>query len=485
MTESASDILNPAPAIRSVAGYTLPSYITDVAWRGGFTPGCGIDAITGSVKATAISSPFIDPNGNMTVSQYSQSVTNQTQSDDLFSGFISASVNVEGISGSASTSFLTEVNYSSTSSTVLTFRKDLEADYGCITSPTLTDEAKSLMNASGSGFRDTYGDYFIDGIISGSQLIFMLEFTSDTEANHTVFMASISADIPDQLSADFQTQVQSAASTTNTAINFTVYQQGAGEPGTPLSWEQENLDDLVKNYIASMSPIPQYVRLAHYSTIAGCSNYSQVVNFDPDAASSITTLYQDFWTIIQLFNNAESRFTALFNGEFQAFSNGLKVHQDDLITDAAQYYYYRTLADRLLAYFYAIDAIPSEQAVSGTINNETKGGLQQWQFGFRDMSRAGLRKASVTVLRENHGDTGSKGGALQFVPDPPAPTAIIVGWEVIANWTDGTDGHWNKDPTVILMSSAGNAWAQSLKHRGLNWTANYYYVVPGDIPPPQ
>lgn len=103
-------------------------------------------------------------------------------------------------------------------------------------------------------------------------------------------------------------------------------------------------------------------------------------------------------------------------------------HQEDLITDPGQYTFYRTLADRLLAYFQAIAAIPAEQGASGINNNESKSGPQSWQFGFRDVTRGGVRVATANVLRKNHGDTGHKGGQLQFEPQPPAPTAVIVGW---------------------------------------------------------
>lgn len=478
--------LNP-DEIRLTSGtsFSLQKYIYGVPWRDGFNLGTGIDALTGSVMQTAIVPSTFVPDGTFSLTQFNKSVTSEEDSEALFSGLFSASVNIEGISGSASVSFLSEVSYSSRSSTIVFYRNDLENNYGSLTGPALTSDAMTCMKAGGDAFRNQYGDYYISGVMRGSQLIFMLEFSSQTEAEHTQFMSSIGVNIPDQLSSDFQAAVNSAATSTHTSINMTFYQNGADEPSTAITWEQSDLDDAIKNYINTLTPVPMFAALSHYSTLPDTNLYPSTINADPDAATYASILYRDYWSITQQFLNTDPSFTPIINAEYQLFNTGLMAHQEDLITDPGQYAFYRTLADRLLAYFQAIAAIPAEQGASGINNNESKSGPQSWQFGFRDVTRGGVRVATANVLRENHGDTGHKGGQLQFEPQPPAPTAVIVGWDVNANWTDGTDGYWSKSNTLMLMSSSGNIWAQSEAHRGLNWTANFYYVVPGDLTPPQ
>lgn len=481
MSSFSEEINKHSQQLNDNSAFTLPVNIAGVGWRDGFMEACGINAVTGAVLEVAIDTPqYADP-GTMDLMQYSKSVNTQEDIDDLFSGYFSASINVEGITGNASTSFLSQVSYSSTSSTILFFRNDIEHDYCYLIAPALTTPALDLLNASITGFRATYGDYFINGIKSGSQIIFMLECKSDTEEHHTEFQAKIGAEIPDQLSADFQTTVNNISSTTNTSVSLSIIQTGAATPPNPIDWNARDLDSLIKNYIDTLSPVPQFVELSHYQTLPHAAAYPTLINYNGNVANSVITLYQDYWSIIKKYENTDTLYTDKFSDEYLSFYNGLPGCQETLVTDPDQFIYYRTLADRLMIYFTAISAIPAEQAVSNnTHNNDSRSGPQRWQYGTTSVSKGGVQVTTANVKRDNH-TTGHKGGSLQV----NIPSGIIVGWEIIPDWTDGTDGYWVKDAQIILMNSNGSIWAQSEQYRGLSWTANFYHVVSGDIAQPQ
>lgn len=60
---------------------------------------------------------------------------------------------------------------------------------------------------------------------------------------------------------------------------------------------------------------------------------------------------------------------------------------------------------------------------------------------------------------------------------PEDRARLLVGWKVVSNWGDGTNGKWrNWKKTATILSHSGETRATSDAYRGMDWTTYWYYV---------
>lgn len=62
----------------------------------------------------------------------------------------------------------------------------------------------------------------------------------------------------------------------------------------------------------------------------------------------------------------------------------------------------------------------------------------------------------------------------------PLENTLIVGWELISNWGDGTNGYWWKEKPQIIMTANPAVRIQSRAGRGFDWNLKIYYVNAND-----
>jgi hypothetical protein len=62
---------------------------------------------------------------------------------------------------------------------------------------------------------------------------------------------------------------------------------------------------------------------------------------------------------------------------------------------------------------------------------------------------------------------------FQFGPDDKY---LIVGWQVVSNWQDGTNGYWGQATDQILLTDNATVHVESIIGRGCDWSLIIYYV---------
>jgi hypothetical protein len=119
------------------------------------------------------------------------------------------------------------------------------------------------------------------------------------------------------------------------------------------------------------------------------------------------------------------------------------------------------------------NAIRQEPAKDVKIDEE-ESGPQIWMYGYSVYS-----KSDAVVIHQttkNYTEKwqfGRREATLEFGPDP---NSLIVGWQVISNWGDGTNGTWYKANDQILMTNHGAVHVRSEYDRGCDWSVVFYFV---------
>jgi hypothetical protein len=117
-------------------------------------------------------------------------------------------------------------------------------------------------------------------------------------------------------------------------------------------------------------------------------------------------------------------------------------------------------------------AVSTEPAINRPLYDSE--GRQTWQFGFSSYDACKdvvIHESRVTYKDDWH--PGWREKTLEFGPNDDA---LIVGWTVVSNWDDGTNGSWWKAVDQILLTSHGAVHVKSLYDRGCDWTVICYYV---------
>jgi hypothetical protein len=118
-------------------------------------------------------------------------------------------------------------------------------------------------------------------------------------------------------------------------------------------------------------------------------------------------------------------------------------------------------------------ALVGEEPKKGEIIKENAG-RNKWLYGFSSYSESSAIVIHTTSLRFNEGwNMGRREKTLEVGPDQDK---LFVGWEVVSNWTDGTNGEWWKTVEQILLTNHAAIHFKSLLDRGCDWTANFYWV---------
>jgi len=111
--------------------------------------------------------------------------------------------------------------------------------------------------------------------------------------------------------------------------------------------------------------------------------------------------------------------------------------------------------------------------------DDTASGQQNWMYGVGSWTRSG----AVTIFSESfrYAEDWHIGWREKTFEFGPNGTRLIVGWNVIANRTDGNCGGWwkAKDGTILLTDFA-SVHVTSEYDRGTDWTLQIYYVNAAD-----
>lgn len=462
----------------------LEQIIAGLTWLEAFRLGEGIDAVTGSQTASALQ-PFTPQQRTV---KSSQEHYRFVQSDSAYNQEVEASVsgkyNIEGITVSASSKYLEKVKYSELTSTLLA---SYEVDYNGYDESNdyqFTDAAKGLLSEPDK-FRGAFGDYFIAGYQRGARFMAVYACQATTAEKMIEFQASFGAEAPDVFSAEGSARFLSAASSHNISITCDLFMEGYEGVGPQGPWTPEKIMEALNWFKANATGTPLRTKLKHYSTLA--PTYPHAVDIAPDVFVELRRLYTKVWDVRSHYHSCPANYQSQFTNDYEALDAGVTANQSILPTDPAQRLKYEQLADSLLSgmndvmdrmdfYFKVLNVVKTEPAKGTTI--EEGQGQQTWLYGFNTYTKS--QAVSIQANNQRYSESwhiGWREHTFEFGPGGPY---LIVGWEVVSNWNDGTNGSWTKQVDQILLTTQSAIHVKSEYDRGCDWSVTVYWVYAKD-----
>lgn len=458
----------------------LEQIISSLTWLEAFRLGEGIDAVTGSQAASALQ-PFTLQQKTIKSSQeHYRFIQSESAYNQEVETSVSGKYNIEGITLSASAKYLQKVKYSELTTTLLA---SYEVDYNGYDEANdyqFTEAAKGML-AEPAKFRGAFGDYFIAGYQRGARFMAVYGCQASSAESMIEFQASFGAEAPDVFSAEGSARFLSAASSNKISITCDLFMEGYEGVGPQGPWTPEKIREALNWFKANAAGIPVRTKLRHYSTLD--PTYPHAVDIAPDVFVELRRLYTKVWDVRSHYHSCPPNYQSQFTNDYQTLDAGVTANQSILPTDQVQRLKYEQLADSLLSrmndvmdrmdfYFKVLKVVNTEPANGAGIDEGT--GQQSWLYGFNAYTKSSAVALHSTTLKYNDSwHVGWREHTFEFGPDS---TYLIVGWQVVSNWNDGTNGSWQKRVDQILLTSQAAVHVQSLYDRGCDWSFTVYYV---------
>lgn len=474
------------PAVQSssngaVADTVLDQVISDLPWADAYSFRTGVDAITGGCSGQAVA-PFSVKEQTSTISEERyRLVQNDSDLRREISASVSGKYNIEGVNVSASASYLNSVQFSDLSTTLIAEFESHTPGYDEADSYAFTDEAKKLLDDPAK-FRLAYGDYFIAGGKRSSRFVAVYKCRSSTAKSLDEFKASIGVELPEVFTADGSTKFMQAASKSSIDVSLDLYMEGYKGAAPNGPWTPETILTALAWFKQNAAGVYMSAKLLHYSTVDNA--FPRTIPIPAETFVDLRLLYADVWDIRSRYASIPANYQQTLQQKYRAIDYGVQASQQELATNAAQRQKYHALASDLLSdlgaiydrmdfFFQVKNAIASEPGEDQE-QDEQAGKPQNWLYGFSSYS-----KSKAVVIQQNqmhYADQWTIGYREKTLEFGPNDQCLIVGWQVVSNWGDGSNGSWWKVVDQNLLSSHGAVHVKSDYDRGCDWTVIYYYV---------
>jgi hypothetical protein len=485
-----SQEINESPSVGQKT--TLDSVIAPIPWDESFNFGAGVDAITGDTKATALE-VFTPPAAKgKNVQENYQFVQNKEDYERLIKVSVSGKYNIAGVNISGSASFTNKIEFSSTCTTLVADYQSLNDSYDELADANgykLTEKALQLMKDSSEKFRGVYGDYFIAGIKKASRFTALYKCTAKTAKELNEFIASFGVDSPGVFEVNASTEFKKAASKYGIQIDVEVHYYGiSGASPVSAPWTPEKVIEALQWFKVHQEPQPVNVKLKHYNTIE--PSYPLTINVSPEIFAELSFLFQQLWVITTEFNSCPRLYTDPYKEDYVYFTKSLVAAKAVLATDENLRAMFKDVANNLSEklqdilvrqafYFKIKDQEEPGNAQSISASN----GVRSWSYGIKSATDDAI------VLSSEESNHNQKASTLAWVQRKHTFNSeskdtksewLIVGWEVISHWTDGSNGKWKKSSNRIIGSNKASVLVESKPGRGFSWGMKVYYVNAAD-----
>lgn len=453
-------------------------------WRREYRLGFGVDAVTGQLRASGVK-PFTVSDTSPLAATYSYSlVQNESDLSTLISGSAKGSYNIEGATVTAGTSFLNSVKVNELSVTLVAQIHIQRTQHALAPSYVLVGPATP-------NYRDQYGDYFVAGYRAASSLyaVYQCQFRSVEERSK--FTATLAAKVPEVMTAEGSTEFEKTAKESSANVNVHISAQGVNSSiPSPPAGEGWNPAQVVKTLLPwfekSQAPDPFEVYLMHYRLVD--PSIPGTVPVAPTVFADLSVLYDRYWLCRSLFQTCPAFGRATVEPEFKKLQatvesqQALLAEQPELIPPLTAKC--QDVLDSLRAVNNR-DALVS-QLVAAAKTEPKRGelidadnGRVRWTYGFSQAPMPGvdISSRSETVQQDWH--IGWREHTFTFSD----ATKLLVGFDVVCNWTDGTGGDWKKDCDQVIGRTSGALYVKSDYDRGYSWTVTWYYVEARLYPP--
>ena len=106
-------------------------------------------------------------------------------------------------------------------------------------------------------------------------------------------------------------------------------------------------------------------------------------------------------------------------------------------------------------------------------------GRVRWNYGFSQSPMPGVDISSLSETVQQDWHIGWREHTFTISD----AKKLLVGFDVICNWTDGTGGDWKKDCDQGIGRSSAAVYVKSDYDRGYNWTIVWHFVDARLYPP--
>lgn len=459
----------------------LDAVVSGIPWGDAFKFGAGVDAVTGSVTGSAVK-PFTPKEpGAMSSREHYSFIQSDSELNREVEATASGKYNIGGVTLSGSTSYLTKIEFSELTITLLAKFQSQHEAYDEADSYELTEEAKGLI-ADPPKFRKAYGDYFIAGGRRSSRFTAVYTCKSSTAKSMDEFKASFGGQAPNVFSAEGSARFLQAASEHNIRITADLVMEGH-KPGTVPSgpWTPEKIMEALTWFKENLDGLHLQAKLQHYSTID--PGYPRTVEVEPDVFVELRQLYTTVWDIRSGYASLPKYYQQQFKKAYTEVDSGVTANQNILATNLDKRHDYQEKADELMSdisdVYARMDFYFKVANVVGTEPQKDKGieegkGQQTWMYGFGTYTKSGAVVIQSTTMRYSESwHVGRREHTFEFGPNG---AHLVVGWEVVSNWGDGTNGSWWKAADQILLKDYAAVHVKSQYDRGCDWTLIVYYV---------
>ncbi len=458
----------------------LEQVIANIPWANEFSFGAGVDAITGGTSGSAVKSFEPTQKG----SKSSKESYRFIQSDSEFNREIQASAsgkyNIEGVTIEASASYLNQIKYSELVTTLIAEYESYYDDYFEVETYELTDAAKNLIS-NPTQFRKSYGDYFVAGSRKGSRFVAIYTCRASSVESMDEFKGSFGAEAPEVFSAKGSVSFSQAVKDHKINLEVNLFMRGYDGNNPSGPWTPETILNALKWFKENEKGANLQAKLKHYSTID--PNYRRDINVLPEVFVELRQLYTKVWDIRSKYASIPTYYQDQLKQEYVALDSGIQANQDVLVIDKATRDDYQNKADILISnlndiaarmdFYFKVKDVASSEPANGKKISEGRG-QQTWSYGYSVYAKSDAVVIHNTQLNYKAGShVGYREHTFEF---GPYGNYLIVGWEVISHWGDGTNGSWWKAIDQILLTDYAVVRVKSKYDRGCNWSLKIYYV---------
>lgn len=464
----------------------LTGIISPLPWADDFQLGIGINAVSGGKHASALK-PFTPrPATTRRTSEHYRLVQNEHDMSQELELSASGKYNIEGVNLSASASYLSKITFSELYISLVAQYESVFDQYDEAERYELTDEARNLLMRDPKQFRLSFGDYFVSGVRRFSRFTAVYRCKSSSAESMQEFKARLGAEAPQVFSAEGSTRFMSLAKQHNIELEIQIDKYGfSGDSpyGPPWTVEKilQELDWCKRNQASSAFQ----AKLSHYSMIE--PRYTQSIDIAPSIFVELRQLYLAVWDVRTRYESCPPAYKDALETEYTSLMEGVTANKTQLATNAERRQEYQRLAAALLTrlgeifdrrdfYIKVLRSLGTEPALGQEIVEGT--GVQTWLYGFKDYGKSAA--VSIATSEMHYAESWHIGWREHTFEFGPSDKNLIVGWQVISNWNDGTNGSFWKDTSRIIGTGYGAVHVKSRYDRGCDWTVRIFYVPSKD-----
>jgi hypothetical protein len=463
----------------------LDSTISNIPWGDAFEIGSGVNAVTGEVMASAIEKPSITDKETKASHTNYRFIKNENDLEQEIEVSAKGKYNIEGVTLSASSSYLNKIKFSATSVSLIAHYESYYSGYDLADKYVLTDQAREIINDHDK-FRAAYGDYFVAGRRRGATFTAVYRCETTSAERLDKFMASFGADAPEVFSAEGSTKFEKSAKENNVSLSIYIDMNGYSVNPPSFPTTPEGIIEALNWFRSNEKGVPIRAELFHYSHLD--PNFSPDVPVAPDIFVSLSQLYSKRWKIMDAWHSIPAVYNKKYDESVNKFNNTVMANSNELAVETVMRDTLQREADSLYnalndvverqAFYFEVQEKISTEPKKGDQTQEKASGPHIWLYGFDSYNKSDA--VTIDLLTLNYDEEwhiGHREHTFEFGPDGKY---MIVGWKVKANWNDGTDGEWDKAIDQILLTNHGAVHVYSQYDRGCSWTCIYYFVSKAD-----